>query len=90
MVFLGMNLIELDNCFVQPRAILTISADDFFDESTYQLGGIDKDDPSNYDWGWVFVINVILLHRQKRTLRFANKADRDARFAEIVAQLKNA
>jgi hypothetical protein len=88
-VFSGVNIIELDNCFVQSQAILTIAIDRAYYPGDYKL--LFPDVPEEEDrWGWLHVINVFLLHQEKRILLFENAASRDKRFAEIVEQMKEA
>jgi hypothetical protein len=84
-----MNLVDLNNCFVQPKAVLTITSEDYFDEFLAEVhlkaGGTLSD-----GWGWFKVINVVFTNHKTHMIRFTDEAERDARFAEIVEQLKNA
>jgi len=85
-----MNLIRLGEHFVQPQIILKISADDVFNQDLYRVEFPNDNDVHRKGWGWIYVINVVLLHQEKLTLKFQDEDSRNTRFAEIEEQIQNA
>lgn len=75
-----MQFIELDNCFVQPQAILVIAASSFFD----LLG------PEYSSGHWVPSIKITLIGDEKRELAFENEEARDKRLSTIMEVLRSA
>jgi hypothetical protein len=79
-----MNIIELNNCFVQPQAILAISASRYFNMEVAMKATDPLQDfyePS---------IKVTLVGDEKREWTFENEQARDERLAAIVEQMRKA
>lgn len=86
-----MELIELNGCFVQPKAIFFVSADKVFDEVLFkeQVQAVDTKLKIE-EMGMRHVIHVILFNQEKRLLHFEDEESRNARYTELVAQLQKA
>ncbi|TDN39841.1 hypothetical protein E4631_23320 [Hymenobacter sp. UV11] len=80
-----MTLIELDNCFVQPQAILKISADSHYNSVVEAAQARFRNEDAS-----IPVINVTLVGDEKRMLRFETKEARDERFSALHDELKKA